>query len=165
MLFGFARPFRISTPWFASKYDVEKDTTFARCAVMVTSSSAKSYFFVAGENSPPKGARRYCTLVMPSCFAIACESAYSKPDGFLIVVPVARPFQKPGAGTSKPTMSFPAFFVGTARGLAPAAAVTARAVMHAATRNRFTVPPLVCSLVRKTNVARSRPKGYEGAAG
>src|SRR5207253_214143 len=142
MLFGFVRPFRISTPWFASKYDVEKDTTFARCAVMVTSSSAKSYFFVAGENRPPKGARRYCTLLMPSCFAIACESAYSKPDPFLIVVPVTRPFQKPGAGTSKPTVSVPACLVGGASGRAAAAAVTARTTRHAVARSRFTVPSL-----------------------
>ena len=49
---------------------------------------------------------------MPSAFAISCAELYSKPVGFLIVVPEARPFQKPGAGRSKPTMSFPASFVG-----------------------------------------------------
>ena len=48
----------------------------------------------------------------PSRFAIAEREAYSKPVRFLIVVPDARPFQKPGAGRSKPTMSFPACFVG-----------------------------------------------------
>src|SRR5690349_16086974 len=119
MLFGLASPFRMSTPWFALKYEVEKVTTFARSGVIVTSSSAKSYFFVAGENKPLNGARRYWIFVMCSCFAIACDSAASNPVGFLIVVPVARPFQKPGAGTSKPTISFPDFFVGTARDWAP----------------------------------------------
>src|SRR5437867_3150409 len=81
MLVGFVRPLRMRTPWFASKYGVEKETTLARTAVMVTSSSAKSYLFGAGENSPPKGARKYCTLLIPSSLAIACESAASKPDG------------------------------------------------------------------------------------
>src|SRR5438132_8082312 len=79
---------------------------------------------------------------MPSCFAIACESAYSKPDPFLIVVPVTRPFQKPGAGTSKPTFSVPACLVGGASGRAAAAAVTARTTRHAVARSRFTVPSL-----------------------
>src|SRR5439155_1388820 len=125
---------------------------------MVTSSNAKSNFFGAGENSPPNGARKYCTLVIPSFFAMACESAYSNPEGFLIVVPVARPFQNDGAGRSKPTMSFPGFFVGTARGLAPAAAVTARATMPAATRTRFIAPPSV-SIPDRTNLARSGPPG------
>src|SRR5467141_3233271 len=81
-LVGLARPLRMRTPWFASKYGVEKETTLARCAVMVTSSNAKSYFFGAGENSPPNGARRYWTLLIPSFLAIACESANSKPEGF-----------------------------------------------------------------------------------
>src|SRR5882672_7031564 len=89
MLVGLARPLRIRTPWLASKYDVVKETTLARCAVMVTSSNAKSYLFGAGENSPPKGAREYCTLLIPSFLAIAWDSANSKPEGFLIVVPVA----------------------------------------------------------------------------
>src|SRR5262249_20044758 len=142
MLFGWASPFRMSTPWFALKYEVEKATTFARWAVIVTSSSAKSYFFGAGEKSPLNGARRYCTLVMCNCFAIAWERAYSNPDGFLIVVPVARPFQKPGAGTSNPTISLPDFSVGTARDWRPAAVVAARAAIPAATRNRFTFPSL-----------------------
>src|SRR5919197_5331023 len=143
MLFGLASPLRMRTPWLASKYGAENDTTFARSAVIVTSSSAKSYFLGAGENSPLKGERRYWTLLIPSFFAIACESAHSKPDGFLIVVPVGLPFQNAGAGTSKPTMSFPGFFVGTASGLAPAVAVTARAAMPAATKSRFMDPPSV----------------------
>ena len=126
MLFGFFKPLRMRTPWFASKYGAENDTTFAREAVIVTSSNAKSNFFEAGEKSPLKGARRYWTLLIPSFFAIACDSAHSKPDGFLIVVPVGLPFQNAGAGTSKPTMSFPGCFVGTASGLAPAAVVTAK---------------------------------------
>ena len=50
--------------------------------------------------------------------------AYSKPVGFLIVVPVARPFQKLGAGRSKPMMSFPDSFVGGVL-CAEAVAVTA----------------------------------------
>ena len=141
MLFGFFRPLRMRTPWFASKYGAENDTTFARSAVIVTSSNAKSNFFAAGEKSPLNGARRYWTLLIPSFFAIAWDSAHSKPDGFLIVVPVGLPFQNAGAGTSKPTISFPGFFVGTAVDVAPAVAVTARAVTQAATRNRFTVPP------------------------
>jgi len=53
--------------------------------VIVTSSSAKSYFFGAGENKPPNGDRRYWTVLIPSFLAIACESAYSKPEGFLIL--------------------------------------------------------------------------------
>src|SRR6266849_9941993 len=84
-LVGLVRPLRMRTPWLASKYGVEKETTLARCAVIVTSSNAKSYFFGAGENSPPKGDRKYCTLLIPSFLAIACESAASKPVGFLIV--------------------------------------------------------------------------------
>src|SRR6266699_2501331 len=110
---------------------------------MVTSSNAKSYFFGEGENSPPKGARKYSTLLIPSFLAIACERAYSKPDGFLIVVPVARPFQNAGAGRSKPTMSFPACLVGTDSGVAPAAAVIANRAMLAASRTRFMDPPSV----------------------
>src|SRR2546430_17560828 len=108
---------------------------------MVTSSNAKSYFFGEGENSPPKGARKYSTLLIPSFLAIACERAYSKPDGFLIVVPVARPFQNAGAGRSKPTMSFPACLVGTDSDPAPAVALLARAAMPAARQTRFTEPP------------------------
>ena len=51
---------------------------------------------------------------MPIAFAISRPRLYSKPVRFLMVVPDARPFQKPGAGRSKPTMSFPASFVGGA---------------------------------------------------
>src|SRR6266568_5391840 len=87
MLVGLARPLRMRTPWLASKYGVEKETTLARCAVIVTSSKAKSYLFGASENSPPKGARKYCTLLIPNFFAIAWDRANSKPEGFLIVVP------------------------------------------------------------------------------
>src|SRR5438132_820987 len=155
MLFGFFKPLRMRTPWFASKYGAENDTTFAREAVIVTSSNAKSNFFEAGEKSPLKGARRYWTLLIPSFFAIACDSAHSKPDGFLIVVPVGLPFQNAGAGTSKPTMSFPGCFVGTASGLAPAAVVTAKTAMLAATRSRFTFPPSVCSPVRNECTAHA----------
>src|SRR5438132_6199213 len=162
MLFGFFKPLRMRTPWFASKYGAENDTTFAREAVIVTSSNAKSNFFEAGEKSPLKGARRYWTLLIPSFFAIACDSAHSKPDGFLIVVPVGLPFQNAGAGTSKPTMSFPAFFVGTARGLAPATAVVARAAIDAATRSRFTVPPSVVPR-SEDDCSATRPTGQAGA--
>src|SRR3954452_2933034 len=95
--FGAVNPFLIRTPWFAAKYGIENETTLARSLVIVTSSNARSYFFGAGENSPPNGARRYSTLEIPSCFATACESAYSKPLGFLIVVPLTWPFQKPVA--------------------------------------------------------------------
>src|ERR1700704_3467019 len=122
MLVSLARPLRISTPWFASKYGAENDTTFARCAVIVASSIAKSYGFADGEKSPPNGARTKTTLLMPRFFAIACASCASKPVGFLIVVPVTLPFQNPGAGTSKPTVSTPAVFVGTAFEAAKAAA-------------------------------------------
>src|SRR5436305_5132852 len=100
MLFGFARPLRMRTPWLALKYGAENPTTFARSVVIVISSSAKSYFFGAGEKSPLKGERRYWTLLIPSFFAIACDSAHSNPDGCAIVVPVGRPFQNAGAGTS-----------------------------------------------------------------
>ena len=49
-----------------------------------------------------------------------------------MVVPDALPFQNPGAGRSKPTMSFPASFVG---GALCAEAVTAkRALAPSATR-------------------------------
>src|SRR6185437_5622193 len=122
MVVGFASPFRINTPWFASKYGAENVTTFERAIVIVASSIAKSYGFAEGEKSPPNGARTKTTLGMLKYFAIACASCASKPVGFLIVVPVTLPFQKPGAGTSKPTVSTPGFFKGTVFGAATAAA-------------------------------------------
>src|SRR5437764_14923605 len=92
MCFGTGlRPLRIRTPWFASKYGTENETTFARWVVIVTSSNAKSYFFGAGENRPPNGARRYWIFEIPSCFATACASDASKPVGLLMVVPLTRP--------------------------------------------------------------------------
>ena len=107
-----------------------REATFFRAAVIVTSSNAKSYFFGAGEKRPPNGERRNSTSGIFSCLAIASESECSKPDGFLIVVPDARPFQKPGAGRSKPTMSFPGSFVG---GVPCAEAVTAATAQTPAT--------------------------------
>src|SRR5436309_8775090 len=63
-----------------------------------------SFFFLMIRRPPRSTLFPYTTLfrslLIPSFFAIACDSAYSKPDGFLTVVPVARPFQNPGAGTS-----------------------------------------------------------------
>ena len=64
--------------------------------------------------------------------------AYSKPVGFLIVVPVARPFQKPGAGKSKPTMSFPGSFVGGVLCADAVTATTALAPSAAAITIHFT---------------------------
>ena len=63
--------------------------------------------------------------------------------GFLIVVPVARPFQKLGAGRSKPTMSFPDSFVGGEL-CADAVAVTATTAHapSAARMMRLTIPSL-----------------------
>ena len=127
------------TPWFASKYGVEKPTTFSALRVIVTSSNAKSYFFGAGEKRPPKGERRNSTFEIFSCFAIACESwRTSKPVGFLMVVPDALPFQKPGAGKSKPTMSFPGSFVGGALCAEAVTATTALAPSAAAITVHFT---------------------------
>jgi len=95
--------------------------------LMVASSIAKSYGFADGEKSPPNGARTKTTFGMARYFATACASCASKPVGFLIVVPVTLPFQNPGAGTSKPTVSTPGFFSGTEVGAAEAAAaVSAR---------------------------------------
>ena len=113
---GFVTPLAIRTPWFASKYGFEKPTTFARCAVIVVSSIAKSYGFLPPRRIVANGARRSVTLLLliPSCFATSRASAYSKPDGFVSVVPDAWPFQNDGAGRSKPTMSLPACSVGAA---------------------------------------------------
>src|SRR5579864_2870585 len=140
MLVGFARPFRISTPWFASKYGAENVTTFERATVIVASSIAKSYGFDDGEKSPPNGARTKTILLIPRFFAIACASCASKPVGFLIVVPVTRPFQNPGAGTSNPTVSTPGVFSGSARGAADAAAaVSARPTTTTSSNGFLTV--------------------------
>ena len=163
MLVGFGIPLRIRTPWFASKYGAENPTTFAREEVIVTSSIAKSYFFGAGENSPPNGARTYTTLLIPSCLATAWESAYSKPDGFLIVVPVTRPFQNPGAGTSKPTVSVPAFIVGAADWAAKAAAVVTATPTTTASARYFLTASLLGSF-RKLRQCTPRPgTGIESA--
>ena len=91
----------------------------------------------AGENNPPNGARTNDDLADPSCFATAWASPYSKPDGFLIVVPVTRPFQNPGAGTSKPTVSVPALIVGAADWAAKAAAVVTADADHDCKRQIF----------------------------
>jgi len=135
------------TPWFASKYGTEKLITFARCAVIVVSSSAKSNFFGPASRIVPNGARRSWTffVAIPSCFAIASPSEYSKPDGFLIVDPVGCPFQKAGAGTSNPTTSLPGDLVGGAAVL-PAEAATAVTANAAAARTntiRLTTSSLI----------------------
>src|SRR5437764_3755786 len=48
----------------------------------------------------------------PSCFAMARPSEYSKPDGFLSVLPDAWPFQNDGAGRPKPMTTLPGCFSG-----------------------------------------------------
>src|SRR4029450_786584 len=119
--------------------------TRARATVIVVSSSAKSYFFRPPTRIVANGALRYWTLGTPMAFAISLASEYSKPDPFLIVVPDTRPFQNPGAGTSKPTISFPDSFVGGAEVCAEAATAVAAAIASAAAASamRFTRDLLV----------------------
>src|SRR5438309_7307023 len=57
--------------------------------------------------------RETLSALMPSCFAMARPSEYSKPDGFLSVLPDAWPFQNDGAGRPKPMTTLPGVFVGT----------------------------------------------------
>ncbi len=80
---------------------------------------------------------------MPIALAISRPRLYSKPVPFLIVVPDARPFQKPGAGRSKPTMSFPASFVGGD----PWADATDAVIAHSASAAASTVRLIATLLV------------------
>src|SRR4029450_12332029 len=101
---------------------------------------------------------------IPRRAAMACESPYSKPDGFLIVVPDALPFQKPGAGRSKPTMSFPCSLVGAALVCAEAVTTVGQRADTAAKRHiRLTTPPLILIQCRMSPRRRAPGAPYRGA--
>src|ERR1700704_6644309 len=89
---------------------------------------------------------------MPRFFAIACASCASKPVGFLIVVPVTLPFQNPVAGTSKPTVSTPGFFVGTAAGAAKAAAAVSARPSTTTSIKGFLIVPSQDPVTRGANL-------------
>ena len=95
---GFFTPLAIRTPWFASKYgrrEADHLRALRRDRRLLDREVVR---LLPGEQDCRERRAQEGDLVfgMPSCVATSRARPNSKPDGFLIVVPDAWPFQKAG---------------------------------------------------------------------